>query len=88
MTTNNDAYQSTSELVSEHHESLVEGRTTRIRRPPTWMTDYETNMLVEEDDGLLAIMVERQRCVKNSMGSETWMKGWRQVLKALTSYGK
>jgi len=26
--------------------------------------------------------------VKNSMGSGNWMKEWRQVLKALASYGK
>jgi len=34
------------------------------------------------------IIVELQRCGKNSMGSRTWMKEWRQVLKALVSYGK
>jgi len=29
------------------------------------------------------IMVELQRCVKNSMGSEKWMKEWRQVERHL-----
>jgi len=43
------------------------------------------------DHGLMAfdtIMVELQRCMKKSMASGNWMKEWRQVLKALASYGK
>jgi len=43
------------------------------------------------DHGLMAldtIMVELQRCPKNSMGNGNWMKEWRQVLKALASYGE
>jgi len=51
--------QSASKSILEHieTESAASGRATRIRKLPLWMTDYETNMLVEEDERLLAMMI-------------------------------
>lgn len=42
--TSHKNYPSTPELSSESSESSVEGRATRTRKQPAWMTDYETNL--------------------------------------------
>jgi len=64
-----------------------DNKTKKWRKHKTGKEPYQT----VRDHGLMAldtIMVELQRCVKNSMGSENWMKEWRQFLKALASHGK
>ena len=44
---------------SESHPPPAEGRAIRHRRPPAWMTDYETNLsIAEEEESLLAMMCE------------------------------
>jgi len=37
--------------------TLVQGRATRTRRQPSWLGDYETNLFVEEEEDLLAMML-------------------------------
>jgi len=77
-----DGNQSASESITEHieTESAASGRATRIRKPPLWMTDYETNMLVEEDEGLLAMMIADSADPQTF--EEAWTsQRWREAMK-------
>jgi len=71
-----------NKIEGEDENKTEKGRKHKTRKEP-----YQT----VRDHGLMAlntIMVELQRCVKNSMGSGNWMKEWRQVgrhLRAMES---
>ncbi|XP_027368846.1 uncharacterized protein LOC113874831 [Abrus precatorius] len=86
VTFNNDADQSISESISEQIESPVARRATRIRRPPTWMTDYETNLLVEEDDELLAMMLTESadpHTFEEACTSQQWREAMKVEMEAI-----
>ena len=47
----------TESQQSDFTNTLVQGRATRTHRQPSWLGDYETNLFVEEEEDLLAMML-------------------------------
>jgi len=43
---------------SDSTNTLVQRRATRTRRQPSWLRDYETNLFVEEEEDLLAMLTD------------------------------
>nr|KYP49198.1 Retrovirus-related Pol polyprotein from transposon TNT 1-94 [Cajanus cajan] len=71
-------------LDSEHTDPPDEGRVTRTQRQPAWLTDYETNLFVEEEDNLLAMMTtEDPNTFEEANASQKWREAMDAEMKAI-----
>ena len=81
---NQDVLEPPSNLESNANQDSpvdalpVEGRVTRTRRQPAWMTDYETNLSTEEES-LMAMMIANSDDPHSFEEARTSLK-WREAM--------
>nr|KYP33556.1 hypothetical protein KK1_045582 [Cajanus cajan] len=63
---------------SKPNDVSIEGRDTRTRRQPIWLTDYETNLLVEENSLVAMMMIDFED--SHSFEEACTSQKWREAM--------